>query len=190
LSQIIYENDLEVFHQKINQFIVDYASQVELIGYLKKNWFFEDIMKVWSRAYHENQFSHMYFRNCIKTTHNQLKTVFLGRARNRRLNKLVFVLVEEVEYFLRQESDRILGNNGAMTKYQKMQRVREMEAEKLTADEVSAMISRSFGHFEDKCGEWQVLSFSEEEVVYSVVVNGDLLVVSCSCLDFEHRRRP
>ena len=77
-----------------------------------------------------------------------------------------------------------------MSKYQKEQRVREMEAEKLTADEVSDMISHSFEHFEDKCGEWQVLSFSEEEVVYSVVVNDDLLVVSCSCLDFEHRRRP
>ncbi|OBZ87522.1 hypothetical protein A0J61_04426 [Choanephora cucurbitarum] len=53
-----------------------------------------------------------------------------------------------------------------------------MEAKKLTADEVS-----------DKCNEWQFLSFSEEEVVYDIVVNVDLLVVSCSCLGFEHRRR-
>ena len=60
----------------------------------------------------------------------------------------------------------------------------------MIADEVSAMVSRSFGHFEDKCGEWQVSSLSEEEVVYDVAVSVDLLVVSCSCLDFEHRRRP
>ncbi|OBZ81030.1 hypothetical protein A0J61_10920, partial [Choanephora cucurbitarum] len=132
----------------------------------------------------------MLTNNYIESWHNQLKTVFLWREENRRLDKLVFVLVEEVEYFLRQEDDRILSNNGAMNKYQKMQKVREMEAEKLTADEVSAMISRSLGHSEDKCGEWQVLSFSEEEVVYDVAVSVDLLVVSCSCLDFEHRRRP
>ena len=99
LLQIVYENDLETFHQKINQFIVDYAAHCELIDYLERNWFHEDVMKAWSRAYHENQFSHMLTNNYIESWRSQLKTAFLRRERNRRLDKLVFVLVEEVEFF-------------------------------------------------------------------------------------------
>ena len=70
LSKIVYENDLETFHQKINQFIVDYAAHGELINYLRRNWFREDVMKVWSRAYHGNQFSHMLTNNYIESWHN------------------------------------------------------------------------------------------------------------------------
>jgi hypothetical protein len=61
----------------------------------------------------------MITNNFIESWHNQLKTVFLGRVRN----KLTFVLVNDVEYYLM----RVFQGNGAMSSFFKQQRLRELE---------------------------------------------------------------
>ncbi|OAD66587.1 hypothetical protein PHYBLDRAFT_175135 [Phycomyces blakesleeanus NRRL 1555(-)] len=55
--------------------------------------------------------------------------VFMKRSRNKRLDKLVFVLVHDVEYYLSQEYDRVMSNNRAMSAFTREQRICEMEAE-------------------------------------------------------------
>lgn len=64
----------------------------------------------------------MLTNNYIESWHSQLKTIFLGRARNKRLDKLTFVLVNDVEYYLTQEFERVLQDNDAMCGFFKQQR--------------------------------------------------------------------
>ncbi|OAD78862.1 hypothetical protein PHYBLDRAFT_140913 [Phycomyces blakesleeanus NRRL 1555(-)] len=82
-----------------------------------KNWCTENKFKLWSRAYFECQFSHMFTNNYIESWHNQLKTVFMKRFRNKRLDKLIFIFVHNVEYYLSQKYDRVMSNNEAMSAF-------------------------------------------------------------------------
>ncbi|KAI7869413.1 uncharacterized protein EV154DRAFT_571192 [Mucor mucedo] len=129
LQRIVYEEDLDQSHQRIIGFQEEYADQTKFMVYFVKNWCTEDKFKVWSRSYKDIQFSHMLTNNFIESCHNQLKTVFLGRVRNKRLDKLVFVLVNDVEHYLLQEFERVIQGNGAMSPFFKQQRIRELEAE-------------------------------------------------------------
>ncbi|KAG2192873.1 hypothetical protein INT47_006045 [Mucor saturninus] len=113
-------------------------------------------------------------------------TWFLGRVRNKRLDKLVFVLVNDVEYYLLQEFERAIQGNGALSPFFKQQRIRELEAEDRT---------RMVGGPSDVDGEeirrCQISSFVDgASIDYSIEVTIDDVIMSCSCYDFGKRRQP
>ncbi|KAG1499402.1 hypothetical protein G6F45_012748 [Rhizopus arrhizus] len=131
LQKIVYEEDKNQFLQMVTAFQLEYADQSKFMDYFIRSWCAEDKMKVWSRSFKDRQYSHMLTNNYIESWHNQLKTVFLGRVRNKRLDKLVSVLVNDVEYYLNQEFERVVQGNGAMSPFFKQQRLRELEAEEV-----------------------------------------------------------
>ncbi|OAD75676.1 hypothetical protein PHYBLDRAFT_143924 [Phycomyces blakesleeanus NRRL 1555(-)] len=151
LQEIIYEEDIDEFHHKI------------------RNWCTEAKFKIWSRAYHEQQFSHMLTNNYIKSWHNQLKTVFMKRSRNKRLDKLVFVLLHDVEYYLTQEYERVMSNNDPMSSFTRQQRIHEMGAEEVNDDDREMMI---------------VAPGTAEDVAEPN------LIISCICFDYQRRYKP
>ncbi|KAL0088727.1 hypothetical protein J3Q64DRAFT_1808890 [Phycomyces blakesleeanus] len=112
LQDIVYEDDLD--HE--------FSDQELFLDYFEKNWCTEKKVKIWSRAYHEWQFSHMLTNNYIES------------SRNKRLDKLVFILIHDVEYYLAQEYKRVMSNNGAMSSFTRQQRIREIEAEEIDDD--------------------------------------------------------
>lgn len=191
LQTIVYEEDLDQFHHKIVAFQEEYADQVKFMDYFVKNWCTEDRFKVWSRSYKERQFSHMLTNNYIESWHNQLKNVFLGRVRNKRLDKLVFVLVNDVEYYLTQEFERVLQGNGAMSPFFKQQRIREMEAEEVDEQVRERMISSPSNVDSNDNFRYQVSSFVENSTIsYDIEVNNENLIMSCTCYDYDRRRQP
>ncbi|KAG1056753.1 hypothetical protein G6F43_001373 [Rhizopus delemar] len=68
---------------------------------------------------------------------------YADRIRNKRLDKLVFVLVNDVEYYPNQEFERVVQENGAMSPFFKQQRWRKLEAEEVDEEAKSDMITRS-----------------------------------------------
>ncbi|OAD75766.1 hypothetical protein PHYBLDRAFT_165752 [Phycomyces blakesleeanus NRRL 1555(-)] len=52
--------------------------------------------------------------NYIESWHNQLKTIYFGCTRIRRLDRLVFILTNDVEFFYDEEVERIHIQNGQM----------------------------------------------------------------------------
>lgn len=87
LKIIMYEEDKDSFHERINSFIAEYESaHSEFINYFRSNWCSEAKYNVWSRAYHPIEFSHMLTNKFIEFWYNQLKSVFLRCFRNKRLD--------------------------------------------------------------------------------------------------------
>ncbi|OAD72400.1 hypothetical protein PHYBLDRAFT_65555 [Phycomyces blakesleeanus NRRL 1555(-)] len=115
----------------------------------------------------------------------KLKTVFMKRSRNKRLDKLVFILVHDAEYYLTQEYKRVMSNNRAMSSFTRQQRIREIEAEEVDDDARETMIVASVSA-EDS--SWQVQSFVDENTAYVVEVT-DRLIMKCTCFDFERRQK-
>ncbi|OAD73101.1 hypothetical protein PHYBLDRAFT_146414 [Phycomyces blakesleeanus NRRL 1555(-)] len=111
----------------------------------------------------------------------------MKRSRNKRLDKLVFVLVHDVEYYLTQEYKRIISNNGPMSSFTRQQRIREMEAEEVDDDDREMMIVAP-GTAEDV--NWQVWLFVNENTAYVVQVAEPNLIISCTCFDYQQRYKP
>lgn len=56
----------------------------------------------------------MLTNNFIESWHNQLKALYLKHTRNKRLDRLIFILTYEVESYFDRECERILSNSGRM----------------------------------------------------------------------------
>ncbi|OAD68579.1 hypothetical protein PHYBLDRAFT_73743 [Phycomyces blakesleeanus NRRL 1555(-)] len=185
LQDIVYEDDLDQFRQKLVEFKSEFSDQELFLDYFEKNWCTEKKFKIWSHAYHECQFSHMLTNNYIELWHNQLKTVFMKRSRNKRLDKLVFILVHDVEYYLTQEYERVMSNNRTMSSFTRQQRIREIEAEEVDDDARETMIVASVSA-EDS--SWQVQSFVDENTAYVVekakTMRAYVFVKNAHCLFF------
>ncbi|KAG2193588.1 hypothetical protein INT47_007391 [Mucor saturninus] len=163
LQRIVYEEDLDQFHQKIVGFQEEYAEQTKFMDYFVKNWCTED----------------------------KFKTVFLGRVRNKRLDKLVFVFVNDVEYYLLQEFERVIQGNGAMSLFFKQQRIRELEAEEIDDENRTRMVGGPSDVDGERIRRYQVSSFVDgASIDYSIEVTIDDVIMSCSCYNFGKRRQP
>ena len=56
----------------------------------------------------------MMTNNFIESQHGQLKVNYLKHVCNKRLDRLIFVLTYDVEFYYENEMERILSNNGRM----------------------------------------------------------------------------
>ncbi|OAD76753.1 hypothetical protein PHYBLDRAFT_165265 [Phycomyces blakesleeanus NRRL 1555(-)] len=157
LQEIIYEEDIDKFRHKIVQFKEDFDDQESFLDYFERNWCTEAKFKIW---------------------------IFMKRSRNKRLNKLVIVLVHDVEYFLTQEYEHVMSNNSPMSSFTRQQRIREMEAEEVDDDDRKMMIVAP-GTAEDV--NLQVWSFVNENRAYVVQIAEPNLIILCTCFDYQQR---
>ncbi|KAI8327750.1 hypothetical protein BC941DRAFT_340704, partial [Chlamydoabsidia padenii] len=117
LKFILMEKDLDEFHQKVHKFFEEYngSGADPFLDYMEKVWFANDeVISRWSSACLPVQYHVMATNNYIESWHNQLKTKHLKSERNRRLDRLVFILTNNVEKFFLAESERIALNSGRM----------------------------------------------------------------------------
>lgn len=197
LKSILFEEDIDAFHLKIEQFMDSYSNFETFIDYFEKEWCSEEKFKIWSRAYHPLEFSHMLTNNFIESWHNQLKSVYLMRSRNRRLDRLVYILTVEVEYDLEREKQRILENTGAMTRAQRERRRVEIAAEQITPERRNVMIAGPSGERANDVdsddthatGSYTIESFTTEDTVYSVSVDSNRIIQSCTCYYFRRNQK-
>jgi hypothetical protein len=109
--------------------------------------------------------------------------------RNHCLEKLVFILVNDVEFYLDQEFDRVLTNNGRMSAFMREQRIRQMETEAIAPGHAVVMIEAD--GVVDCIESWIVQSFRDENIAYAIKVSSATnQILSCACFDFQRRCQP
>jgi hypothetical protein len=80
--------------------------------------------------------------NYIESWHNQLKSVYLKRIKNKRLDCLVYILVNDVENDTKLEETRVSSEVGRMGPETRDKRKREMIASAITDDRMKEMFSK------------------------------------------------
>ena len=132
----------------------------------------------------------------IETWFNQLKTIYLQRVHNRQLGRLIFILTNEVEFYFIDENERILGNNGWMGPVENQQSHCQYRAAQVPVHDIPAMIENPIGGNTSDLmmGCWKVMAFipqvTRSTARYEIIVNSDMLIKSCICLDFAQRCNP
>ncbi|CEG80362.1 hypothetical protein RMATCC62417_14714 [Rhizopus microsporus] len=108
--------------------------------------------------------------NYVESWHKQLKTTYLNRKSNRRVDRLIFILVRDILLDYVQNVNRM--------SHEKRRRAREVSAE----DVNEAILKTAIEQLEDSIG-FKIRSFSNEEVFYTVKIAEENMQ-SCNFTDF------
>ncbi|KAI8876173.1 hypothetical protein K501DRAFT_298979 [Backusella circina FSU 941] len=187
LKVLLYEEDPDNFNELIDNFKTRFAAQDVFMEYFERSWCREEKFDIWSRAYHFLEFSYMLTSNYIESWHNQLKSVYLKRTRNKRLDRLFFILTVEIDYDINEEYHKVRENNGTMSSAERRRRAIELTAERrrvMIADPLGDV-----GNYTSTPGDWFIESYMVEDISYSVHINEHFNIVSCTCYDFRKRRK-
>ncbi|KAG1042333.1 hypothetical protein G6F43_011928 [Rhizopus delemar] len=176
----MYETVRENVIEKICQFREKWTLvQPNFVEYLENRWLALEGYKKWSAAYVIEEHRNMRTNNYIESWHNQLKSVYLKRIKNRRLDRLVFILTNDVESDLKLDVERICSEVGVMGPELRRRRQREMVADSVPEGRMIEMISN------DGDTQYTVESFNQENILYVVKINEDGKIASCSCSYFK-----
>ncbi|CEG70905.1 hypothetical protein RMATCC62417_06722 [Rhizopus microsporus] len=100
--------------------------------------------------------------NYIESWHSQLKTKYLQRKRDRRLDRLIFILVDDVHTDFMHNTARMTANIGRMSSEAREARKRMIESEEINELSLEDMVQKVYID-EEVC--YIVKSF-KVEVVY------------------------
>ncbi|KAG1057928.1 hypothetical protein G6F43_000255 [Rhizopus delemar] len=143
LQSIMYETSCEIVIEKVRMFREKWtAKQSQFVEYFEDKWLALDGHKRWSVAYVIEEHQNMHTNNYIESWHNQLKSVYLKRIRNRRLDRLVYILVNEVENDMKLEEARVSSEEGKIGPETRNKRKREMIAAAIPDDRMNEMITK------------------------------------------------
>ncbi|OAD75567.1 hypothetical protein PHYBLDRAFT_64479 [Phycomyces blakesleeanus NRRL 1555(-)] len=99
---------------------------------------------------------------------NKLKTIYFDRARIRRLDRLMFILTNNVKYFYKQEVNRIHLNNGKMGPVENELARNEFAASKIEDDILPSMIISPLNvistSMDDSDSKWQIKFFTNDTI--------------------------
>ncbi|KAG1627732.1 hypothetical protein G6F44_012114 [Rhizopus delemar] len=159
------------------------AEQPQFVEYFEDKWIALDGYKRWSAAYVIEEHQNMRISNYIESWHNPLKSVYLKRTKNRRLDRLVYILVNEVENDIKFEEARVSSEVGRMGPETRNKRKRETVAADIPDDRTKELITK------ESETTYNVESFSQEDIMYTVQINETGNIVSCSCSYFKFNSR-
>lgn len=94
----------------------------------------------WACCYQTAVYTNMETNNYVESWHNRLKTTYLKRKPNRRVDRLIYVLVKDIKEDFRQNVHRLILNVGRMGTEERRRRRREIEAEQFVTDVIRFLI--------------------------------------------------
>ncbi|ORE16062.1 hypothetical protein BCV71DRAFT_156406, partial [Rhizopus microsporus] len=97
LKTLMWEKNRETFLLSLLAFNMKYSMHASFLNYRERNYLSREKFVHWSVAFQPQIFSNIETNSFIESWHNQLKTVYLGRKRNRQVDRLISVLVDDVE---------------------------------------------------------------------------------------------
>jgi transposase-like protein len=107
LKSIMYEKSVHTFNNNLEIFYEKWSNYAEFINYFKNEWGTDEKKKMWSAAFQPEIFTNMATNNYIESWHNQLKSTYLKRQRNRRIDRLIYILTEDVAIDLKMDLARL-----------------------------------------------------------------------------------
>ena len=112
LKDIMRDTDIDLTYRAIEQFKTDFYGDERFLDYFQEFWEPDHIIQRWSYAYMDQRNRSFASNAFIESWHNQLKSVYLKDVCNQRFDHLIFVLINDVKFYFKQERDRIMSNNG------------------------------------------------------------------------------
>ncbi|CEI92054.1 hypothetical protein RMCBS344292_06328 [Rhizopus microsporus] len=182
LKGMMWENSRAEYTRKLSQFIQEFSIYPAFMLYFKNNYLDNNKFIKWTRVYQPDKYTNKEINNYVESWHNQVKTSYLQR-RNRRVDRLVCILINDVEEDFISNINRIRMNVGRMGPEAREARRRELEAEEASIHVAMDMISEV-----ERASLYNVQSFNNADETYEVRVENDT-VKSCSCPDFRYRNR-
>ena len=138
----------------------------------------------WAGAYEIQNLTNMETNNYIESCHSQLKTNYLQRKRNRRLDRLIFILLDDVHTDFMHNTARMVANIGRRSSETRETRKRMIAAEDINEMSLEDMVEKVYID-EEVC--YIVKSFTTE-VVYDISTEQGMMT-ACNCIDFQRNRR-
>ncbi|KAI8085352.1 hypothetical protein BDF21DRAFT_336561, partial [Thamnidium elegans] len=84
------------FLQMLGEFMVTYAAYPDFMLYFKRQYLDDDAFVRWSAAFQPQAFTNMETNNYVEIWRNQLKATYLKRRPDKRVDRLIYVLVHDV----------------------------------------------------------------------------------------------
>lgn len=169
LKALLWEQDRDEFFSKWDAFKETWSvHQSAFVDYFEKQWMAEDKYPRWARCYHPNVYTNMLTNNYVESWHNQLKTVYLGRKHPRRVDYVIYTLVEEVEFDMISEVKRRAARNGQLTNVQRHMLQKKKQADDMAEDISDVDLSRMIQPCDDSENAFTVESFQRNGVRYVV----------------------
>jgi hypothetical protein len=100
LKNLMWESSTQMFTQKLLHFQQEFSVHTDFMAHFIQKHLIDDKFMHWSAAYQPQVLANMETNNYIEGWHNQLKTNYLQRKRNRRLDHLIFILVDDHTHFM------------------------------------------------------------------------------------------
>ncbi|CEP08726.1 hypothetical protein, partial, partial [Parasitella parasitica] len=96
LNNMMYAPSPEIYHLNHQILMTQFAENTRFIQYFDKQWAPKN--HLWSKAWRQEATFHT--NNLIESYHNQLKSIYLGRSRSLRVDRLLYVLsnIVSVDY--------------------------------------------------------------------------------------------
>jgi hypothetical protein len=183
LRGLVGETDLAQFKESYNKIKADYSDQENFLAYLERNWMSAEKLEMWSDAHRNVDNANMRTNNFIESWHNQLKTFFLGHRLNRRLDRLLHILITDVAFYHRSQFERISRMIGRMGPIHHANSMREYRADKVPTEDLQRRIARQNDGF------YTVQSAGNGDIIYQVSIIDDL-IHTCTCQDYQRRIQP
>ncbi|ORE03460.1 hypothetical protein BCV72DRAFT_184454, partial [Rhizopus microsporus var. microsporus] len=131
LKSLIWEISTQMFAQKLLHFQQEFSVHADFMAHFTQKYLIDDKFMHWSAAYQPQIFTNMGMNNNIENWHNQLKTSYLQRKRNRRLDRLIFILVDDVHTDFMHNTARMAVNIGRTSSETREARKRIIAAEEI-----------------------------------------------------------
>ncbi|CEG83030.1 hypothetical protein RMATCC62417_17008 [Rhizopus microsporus] len=129
LKSLMWKSSSKMFVQKLLHFLQDSSVHMDIMAHFTQKYLIDDKFMHWSAAYQPKIFTNMEINNYVESWHSQLKTNYLQRKRNRRLDYLLFVLVDDIHTDFMYNTARMAANIGRMNSETKEVRKRMVAAE-------------------------------------------------------------
>ncbi|KAI8980793.1 hypothetical protein BDB01DRAFT_709966, partial [Pilobolus umbonatus] len=128
LKSMMWETNASEFTRILGEFCVNNACYPEFLNYFKINYLDDDKYIQWCAAFQPQTYTNMETNNFVESWHNQLKSTYMERKRNRRVDRLIFILINDIEADFVANTNRIQLNVGRMGPEER-RRKRELDAE-------------------------------------------------------------
>lgn len=166
LKEIMYEKNVHSFHERLTAFNDKWSdTQPEFCQYFEQQWLDNDRYKKWAACYQPNVYSNMETNNYVESWHNQLKTVYLRRRRQHRLDIFMGIMTTAIEFDIKNQIRRLSMNVGRMSANTRHDREQQLKADSIPMSDFDHAVQ-----MQDPCN-FYVRSFFDDDAAYKVCYN-------------------
>lgn len=183
----MWERDLAEMQRKLQDFHQKWLAHQDFLMYFERAWIAHDKLRFWTIANQPNMHANMTTNNYVESWHNQLKTIYLQQQPNRRVDRLIYILVHDVNYDYEANVERIVSHLGRMGPIHHEERRRHIAA--ATAAEsvpfvvLDERVVAEMGN-DGSIASLGVQSFTRAGMTYLVTVT-DSVMRNCECDSFD-----